>query len=117
MTLIGFLTFVHIVVAFFMILVVLIQGGNSGGIGAALGGGGGGNSSGFFGASGGNKLFSRLTYGAAAIFMTTSIALTAKSSSKGDVGLADKLEQAAENESVQPDAKPEENAPKDETSK
>lgn len=67
------ITTIHIFVALFMILVVLVQGGNQGGVGAAFGGG---NSSGVFGATGATTFLGKLTYGAAAIFMLTSITLT-----------------------------------------
>ena len=80
---------VHVVVALFMILVVLIQGGNQGGIGAAFGGG---NSSGVFGATGATTFLGKLTYGAASVFMITSISLTVLQGQAGDVGLREKLE-------------------------
>ena len=67
-----FVTTIHVLAALFMILVVLVQGGNQGGISAAFGGG---NSQGVFGASGATSFFGKLTYGAAAIFMATSIML------------------------------------------
>jgi len=79
---------IHVLVAFFMIFVVLVQGGNSGGIGAAFGGG---NSSGVFGATGATSILGKMTYGAAVIFMVTSISLTVIQGRKGDVGLRDKL--------------------------
>lgn len=69
----SLITIIHIIVALFMILVVLVQGGNQGGISAAFGGG---NSQGVFGASGATTLLGKLTYGAAAVFMVTSISLT-----------------------------------------
>lgn len=81
---------VHIGVAFFMILVVLVQGGNQGGVGAAFGGG---NSSGVFGATGATTILGKMTYGAAAIFMITSISLTVMQGKGGDVGLKDRLKQ------------------------
>jgi preprotein translocase subunit SecG len=79
---------VHIGVAFFMVLVVLVQGGNQGGVGAAFGGG---NSSGVFGATGATTLLGKLTYGAAFVFMLTSITLTVMQGRGGDVGLTDRL--------------------------
>jgi preprotein translocase subunit SecG len=82
---------IHVIVALFMILVVLVQGGNQGGIGAAFGGG---NSSGVFGATGATTLLGKLTYGAALIFMVTSISLTVMQGRGGDVGLSEKLKQA-----------------------
>jgi preprotein translocase subunit SecG len=79
---------VHVLVAFFMIFVVLIQGGSQGGIGAAFGGG---NSSGVFGATGATSILGKMTYGAAFIFMATSISLTVIQGKGGDIGLRDKL--------------------------
>lgn len=84
----SLVTTVHVIVALFMILVVLVQGGNAGGVGAAFGGG---NSSGLFGATGANKFLTRLTYGAAGIFMLTSIALTVLQGRAGKTGLMEKL--------------------------
>ncbi len=83
---------VHVVVALFMILVVLVQGGNQGGVGAAFGGG---NSSGVFGATGATSLLGKLTYGAAFIFMLTSISLTVMQGKGGDIGLKEKLKQGS----------------------
>ncbi len=87
------ITVVHVIVALFMVLVVLVQGGNQGGVGAAFGGG---NSSGVFGATGATSLLGKLTYGAAFVFMLTSITLTIMQGKSGDVGLKDRLKQAGE---------------------
>lgn len=83
---------VHVVVALFMILVVLVQGGNQGGVGAAFGGG---NSSGVFGATGATTILGKMTYGAAGIFMFTSIALTIMQGKGGNVGLKDRLKETS----------------------
>lgn len=93
------LEIVHIGVALFMILVVLVQGGNQGGVGAAFGGG---NSSGVFGATGATTLLGKLTYGAALIFMLTSISLTVIQGRGGDVGLTEKLKKAQQDAPVAP---------------
>ena len=85
-----FVTVIHIIVAVFLVLVVLVQAGNAGGVGAAFGGG---NSSGVFGATGANQFLSRLTYAAAAIFMTTSLALTVMEGKAGKTGLMEKLQE------------------------
>jgi preprotein translocase subunit SecG len=82
------ITVMHVGVALFMILVVLVQGGNQGGMGAAFGGG---SSSGVFGATGATTLFGKLTYGAAVIFMFTSITLTVMQGKSGNIGLKEKL--------------------------
>lgn len=84
-----FVTVIHIIVAVFLVLVVLVQAGNAGGVGAAFGGG---NSSGVFGATGANQFLSRLTYAAAAIFMTTSLVLTVMQGKAGKTGLMEKLQ-------------------------
>ena len=89
--LVGFLTVIHVLVVLFLILVVLVQGGNQGGMGAAFGGG---NSAGFFGATGAATLLTKLTYGAAIIFMVTSISLTMIQGRSGSVGLKEKLEKS-----------------------
>ena len=86
-------TIIHVIVAFFMILVVLVQGGNQGGVGAAFGGG---NTQGVFGASGATSFLGKLTYGAAAIFMVTSVSLTIMQGGGGKVGLSDKLKAQSE---------------------
>jgi preprotein translocase subunit SecG len=87
-----FVTVIHIIVALFLVLVVLVQAGNAGGVGAAFGGG---NSSGVFGATGANQFLSRLTYAAAAIFMTTSLVLTVMQGQAGKTGLMEKLHQSS----------------------
>ena len=88
-------TVIHVAVAIFMILFVLLQGGNQGGVGAAFGGG---NSSGVFGATGATSLLGKLTYGAAFVFMCTSIALTIQQGKPSSIGLSDKI-QALDEES------------------
>ena len=85
-------TIIHVVVAIFMILVVLFQGGNAGGVGAAFGGG---NSSGLLGASGANSFLTKLTYGAATVFMFTSIGMTVLQGQANKTGLLKKLEASA----------------------
>ena len=107
-----FITVIHVTVALFMILVVLVQGGNSGGVGAAFGGG---NSSGFFGATGATSLFGKLTYGAAGIFMLSSITLSIMQGKSGKTGLTESLEKRAQQE--QPAATPDPKAEKKEESK
>ncbi len=99
------ITVVHVAVALFLILVVLVQGGNSGGVGAAFGGG---NTQGMFGAAGATSFLGKLTYGAAFIFMMTSISLVVMQGGRKP-GLADKInekvaeEQKAEETKVEPE--------------
>ena len=87
-----FITVIHVLTAIFMILVVLVQGGNAGGVGAAFGGG---NSQGVFGAQGATSLLGKLTYGAAGVFMLTSIWLSVVQGNAGKTGLREKLENAS----------------------
>jgi preprotein translocase subunit SecG len=93
-----FFTVIHIFVALFMILVVLVQGGNQGGVGAAFGGG---NTQGVFGATGATSFLGKLTYGAATIFMLTSIALVILQGGH-KIGLSNKLEQQDKQEQTSP---------------
>lgn len=87
------ITVIHVLVAIFMILVVLVQGGHQGGVGAAFGGG---NTQGVFGASGATSFLGKLTYGAAGIFMITSVSLTVLQGTRGKVGLSEQLKSQAE---------------------
>ena len=105
-----FVTVVHVAVCLFMILVVLVQGGNQGGVGAAFGGG---NSQGVFGASGATSFLGKLTYGAASVFMVTSISLVILQGAGGDVGLSRKLK--LENQTKTEKLK--ENSPEDQQGK
>jgi len=69
-----FLTVVHVLVCLILIVVVLLQRGKGAEIGAVFGGGG---SSTVFGSRGaGNFFFTKLTTGAAIIFMSTSLILS-----------------------------------------
>ncbi len=86
-------TIIHFAVALFLILVVLVQGGNQGGMGAAFGGG---NTQGVFGAAGATSFLGKLTYGAAAIFMVTSITLAVMQGGGGDIGLKQKLQEGSQ---------------------
>ncbi|MBC60950.1 MAG: preprotein translocase subunit SecG [Zetaproteobacteria bacterium] len=85
----NFIITVHILVCLFMILVVLVQGGNQGGMGAAFGGG---NTQGVFGATGATSFLGKLTYGAAAIFMVTSISLSILQGAGPNSNLGEKLQ-------------------------
>jgi preprotein translocase subunit SecG len=66
------LTFLHVLVCFALIGVVLLQSGKGAEMGASFGAGG---SQSVFGASGGSTFLSKLTTGAAIIFMLTSLTL------------------------------------------
>ncbi len=69
----------HITVCLFLILVVLLQQSKGGGLGGALGGG----AAQVFGGRGSANFMTRLTSGAALVFMLTSMTL-AYMSSAGD---------------------------------
>ncbi|QEM68626.1 preprotein translocase subunit SecG [Geobacter sp. FeAm09] len=66
------LTILHVLVSIFMIAVVLLQSGKGAEMGASFGSGG---SQSVFGAGGGTTFLSKMTTGAAIIFMLTSLTL------------------------------------------
>src|SRR6185369_7056357 len=66
------LTILHVVVSIFLIAVVLLQSGKGAEMGASFGSSG---SQSVFGAGGGTTFLSKLTTGAAVIFMLTSLTL------------------------------------------
>ncbi len=65
-------TVVHVIACIILVLVVLLQAGKGADMGAVFGGA----SSTIFGSSGAGNFLTRLTTGAAVVFMTTSLALT-----------------------------------------
>jgi len=67
-----FLTILHILVSFFLVAVVLLQSGKGAEMGASFGSSG---SQSVFGAGGGTSFLSKMTTGAAVIFMLTSLTL------------------------------------------
>ena len=69
----GFLVFLHVVVSVILILVVLLQTGKGADLAGAFGGGG---SQTAFGSRGAATLLSKVTTGAAVIFMITSFTLS-----------------------------------------
>ncbi len=66
------LTVLHVAVALCLVLSVLLQAGKGGGIGAAFGG----SSDTMFGSRGPVNFLSKITTGAAVLFMVTSLLLT-----------------------------------------
>ena len=66
---------IHIIVSLIMILTVLLQSGKGAEIGSTFGGSSSSNQT-IFGSSGPATLLAKVTYGCAAIFMVTSLALT-----------------------------------------
>ncbi|HEX2485382.1 MAG TPA: preprotein translocase subunit SecG [Myxococcota bacterium] len=67
-----FLTVVHVLVCVFLIVVVLLQRGKGADIGAVFGSGSGAT---LFGSRGAGNFLTRLTTGAAVVFMLTSLSL------------------------------------------
>ena len=67
-----FLTVVHVIVCLVLIVVVLLQRGKGAEIGAVFGGGAGST---VFGSRGAGNFLTKLTTGAAVIFMLTSLSL------------------------------------------
>ena len=75
----------HIIVSTILILVVLLQTGKRADLAGAFGGGG---SQTAFGARGAATAFSKITTGAAVLFMVTSLTLSILSGSDGNSGSA-----------------------------
>jgi preprotein translocase subunit SecG len=67
-----FLTVVHVIVCLFLIVIVLLQRGKGADIGAVFGSGSGAT---LFGSRGAGNFLTRLTTGAAVVFMLTSLTL------------------------------------------
>ena len=67
-----FLTVLHVIVCLILVIVVLLQRGKGADIGAVFGGGG---STTVFGSRGAGNFLTKLTTGAAVIFMLTSLSL------------------------------------------
>jgi len=74
-----FISILHVVVGLFLILVVLLQAGKGAAMGASLGSAG---SQAMFGSSGSGNILTKLTTGAAIIFMVTSLSLAVISTQK-----------------------------------
>lgn len=75
------LVILHVIVAIFLIMVVLLQTGKGSAMGSAFGGGA---SQTMFGSAGAGNFLTKLTTGAAIVFMITSMALTVTLSKKGE---------------------------------
>ncbi len=88
-----FLSILHIVVALFLILVVLLQAGKGAAMGASLGSAG---SQAMFGSSGSGNFLTKLTTGAAIIFMVTSLSLAVLSTHKDKSSVINELEGTTE---------------------
>ena len=79
---------VHIVVAIALILIVLLQTGKGADMGAAFGGG---SSQTLFGSTGASTFLSRLTTGAAIVFMLTSLTLAYVSSHRSSTSVMSEM--------------------------
>ncbi len=88
-----FLSVLHVVVGLFLILVVLLQAGKGAAMGASLGSAG---SQAMFGSSGAGNFLTKLTTGAAIIFMITSLSLAVVSTSKDQDSVIKEVEETTE---------------------
>jgi preprotein translocase subunit SecG len=84
-----FLYVLHFIVCFVLIGVVLLQRGKGSDLGASLGGGGANT---IFGSRGAGNFLSKMTTGAAVIFMCTSLSLSYLGYQASDVRLFDESE-------------------------
>jgi preprotein translocase subunit SecG len=91
-------TILHVIVCIFLVAVVLLQRGKGAQIGAVFGGGAGAT---MFGGRGAGNFLSKLTAGAAAIFMITSLSL----SYLGITGASERLFQGGVPQQEQPTEK------------
>lgn len=88
-----FLTVLHVMVGFVLILVVLLQAGKGAAMGASLGGAG---SQAMFGSSGSGNFLTKITTGAAIIFMITSLSLAVISNTKDQDSVIQDVEDTTE---------------------
>lgn len=88
-----FLSVLHVIVGLFLILVVLLQAGKGAAMGASLGSAG---SQAMFGSSGAGNFLTKLTTGAAIIFMLTSLSLAVVSSKKDQDSVIQEMETTTE---------------------
>ncbi len=88
-----FLSVLHVMMGLFLILVILLQAGKGAAMGASLGGAG---SQAMFGSSGAGNFLTKLTTGAAIIFMATSLSLAMISSKKDQDSVIQDVEETTE---------------------
>lgn len=93
------LIFLHIFVSIILIAVVLMQSGKGAEMGASFGAGG---SQSVFGAGGGSTFMSKLTTGAAIIFMLTSLVLAYQSGKSGSSTIMTSVPKAATQKPAMP---------------
>ena len=102
------LIFLHIFVSIILIAVVLMQSGKGAEMGASFGAGG---STSVFGAGGGNTFMSKLTTGAAIIFMLTSLVLAYQSGKSGSSSIMSSAPKAAPQKPAAPASQPAQTKP------
>jgi preprotein translocase subunit SecG len=98
----GFIVAIHVIVCIALILIVLLQTGRGADIGAAFGGGA---SQTLFGSTGASSFLSKLTTGAAVIFMLTSLTLAYISSQRPTASVMSEVPPVSE-EAAQAPAQP-----------
>jgi preprotein translocase subunit SecG len=93
-------TVLHVIVCVFLIAVVLVQRGKGAQVGAVFGGGGGAT---MFGGRGAGNFLTKLTAGAAAVFMLTSLSLAYMRMNPGErLFESGAIEEEAEAEAAKP---------------
>jgi len=98
-----FLIMLHILVSVALIAIVLLQSGKGAEMGASFGASG---SQSVFGAGGGSTFMSKLTTGAAIIFMLTSLTLAYQSTQPGTSSVMKGAQKAAPQKPVTPPLSP-----------
>ncbi len=93
------ITVLHVIVCFFLVIVVLLQRGKGAQVGAVFGGGGGAT---MFGGRGAGNFLTKLTTGAAIVFMLTSLSLSYLGITRGSERLFD--DGAIEEQTTEPPA-------------
>lgn len=94
------ITVIHIITCALIVLVVLMQSGKGAEISASFGG----SSQTVFGSSGGANFFTKLTFGLAAVFMTTSLVLTVVGSKSAKKSVFDAMPTTTQSAPVNPAA-------------
>ena len=93
------ITVFHVSVAIFLVLVVLLQSGKGANMGAAFGGAG--SSQTMFGSSGAGSFLTKLTTGAAIVFMITSLSLATISKGGNQDSVVDEIEETTKSDPSQ----------------
>jgi preprotein translocase subunit SecG len=103
-----FLIILHVLVSISLIAIVLLQSGKGAEMGASFGASG---SQSVFGAGGGSTFMSKLTTGAAIIFMLTSLTLAYRSSHVSTSSIMNGVKSAAPQKAAPPAQIPEQGKP------